>query len=194
MPDPVATAAPPLTAPQKALRKLGLTRDIDLALHLPLRYEDETRIVRLSDARDGDSVQIEGEVTHQEVTFRPRRQLLVSLNDGTDTVVLRFFNFYPSQQKQMAVGTRIRARGELRGGFAGLTMMHPTVRAAGGALPAALTPVYPTVAQLSVPSSSVTRSWRRGPSTTSLFVTAPSICTASPSRASLSRVMRVSSS
>ena len=151
MPDPVATAAPPLTAPQKALRKLGLTRDIDLELHLPLRYEDETRIVRLSDARDGDSVQIEGEVTHQEVTFRPRRQLLVSVNDGSDTVVLRFFNFYPSQQKQMAVGSRIRARGELRGGFAGLTMMHPTVRAAGGALPAALTPVYPTVAQLSQP-------------------------------------------
>ena len=151
MPDPVATAAPPLTVPQKALRKLGLTRDIDLALHLPLRYEDETRIVRLSDARDGDSVQIEGEVTHQEVTYRPRRQLLVSVNDGSDTVVLRFFNFYPSQQKQMAVGSRIRARGELRGGFAGLTMMHPTVRAAGGALPAALTPVYPTVAQLSQP-------------------------------------------
>ena len=151
MPDPVATAAPPLTAPQKALRKLGLTRDIDLALHLPLRYEDETRIVRLSDARDGDSVQIEGEVTHQEVTFRPRRQLLVSVNDGSDTVVLRFFNFYPSQQKQMAVGTRIRARGELRGGFAGLTMMHPTVRAAGGALPQALTPIYPTVAQLPQP-------------------------------------------
>lgn len=151
MPDPAATAAPPLTAPQKALRKLGLTRDIDLALHLPLRYEDETRIVRLSDARDGDSVQIEGEVTHQEVTFRPRRQLLVSVNDGSDTVVLRFFNFYPSQQKQMAVGSRIRARGELRGGFAGLTMMHPKVRAAGGALPAALTPVYPTVAQLSQP-------------------------------------------
>ena len=151
MPSPATPADKPLSAPQKALRKLGLVRPIDLALHLPLRYEDETRIVRLSDARDGDSVQIEGEVTHQEVTFRPRRQLLVSLNDGTDTVVLRFFNFYPSQQKQMAVGTRIRARGELRGGFAGLTMMHPTVRAAGGALPQALTPVYPTVAQLPQP-------------------------------------------
>ena len=151
MPSPAATADKPLSAPQKALRKLGLVRPIDLALHLPLRYEDETRIVRLRDARAGDTVQIEGEVTHQEVTFRPRRQLLVSLNDGTDTVVLRFFNFYPSQQKQMAVGTRIRARGELRGGFAGLTMMHPTVRAAGGALPQALTPIYPTVAQLPQP-------------------------------------------
>ena len=96
----------PKSAPQRALEKLGLRRPIDLALHLPMRYEDETRIVRLRDARDGDTVQIEGEVTHQEVTFRPRRQLLVSVNDGSDTVVLRFFNFYPSQQKQMAVGSQ----------------------------------------------------------------------------------------
>ncbi|MBK8664477.1 MAG: ATP-dependent DNA helicase RecG [Burkholderiales bacterium] len=151
MPDVVPAAAQPLSAPQKALRKLGLVRDIDRALHLPLRYEDETRITRLRDARDGDVVQIEGEVTHQEVGFRPRRQLLVTLDDGSDTCVLRFFNFYPSQQKQMAVGSRIRARGELRGGFAGLSMMHPTVRAAGSALPSALTPVYPTVAQLPQP-------------------------------------------
>ena len=153
MPDaksPPAAAAP-LSAPQKALRKLGLTRPIDLALHLPLRYEDETRIVTLASARDGQLAQIEGEVTDQEITYRPRRQLLVKVNDGTDSCVLRFFNFYPSQQKQMAVGTRIRARGELRGGFAGWTMMHPTVRAAGGALPDALTPVYPTVAQLPQP-------------------------------------------
>ncbi len=153
MPAP-ATAVPDttrLSPPQKALRKLGLTRDIDLALHLPLRYEDETRITRLADARHGDVVQIEGEVTHQEVAWRPRRQLLVTVDDGSDTALLRFFNFYPSQQKQMAVGSRIRARGELRGGFGGLTLMHPTVRAAGGALPQALTPVYPTVAQLPQP-------------------------------------------
>ncbi len=149
--DAAAPATKPLSEPQKALRKLGLVRDIDLALHLPLRYEDETQITRLADARDGDMVQIEAEVTQQEVTYRPRRQLLVSVNDGSDSCVLRFFNFYPSQQKQMAVGTRIRARGELRGGFAGLTMMHPTVRAAGGALPDALTPIYPTVAGLPQP-------------------------------------------
>ncbi|MFD1710481.1 ATP-dependent DNA helicase RecG [Ottowia sp. GY511] len=148
MPASAKPAPDKLSVPQKALRKLGLVRPIDLALHLPLRYEDETRVVRLADALDGDTVQIEGEVTQQEVSFRPRRQLLVSVNDGSDSCVLRFFNFYPSQQKQMAVGTRIRVRGELRGGFGGLTMMHPTVRAAGGALPEALTPVYPTVAGL----------------------------------------------
>ncbi len=143
--------AKPLSAPQRALRKLGLSRPIDLALHLPLRYEDETQLVRLADARDGDTVQVEGEVTHQEIAYRPRRQLLVTVSDGADACVLRFFNFYPSQQKQMAVGQRTRARGELRGSFAGLTMMHPTVRAAGGALPQALTPVYPTVAGLPQP-------------------------------------------
>ncbi len=151
MPTPAKPAPDKLSIPQKALRKLGLVRPIDLALHLPLRYEDETRVVRLADARDGDTVQIEGEVTQQEVSFRPRRQLLVSVNDGSDSCVLRFFNFYPSQQKQMAVGARIRARGELRGGFGGLTMMHPTVRVAGGELPDALTPVYPTVAGLPQP-------------------------------------------
>ena len=138
----------PLSAPQKALRKLGLVRDIDLALHLPLRYEDETRLARLRDAREGDESQIEAVVTASEVSFRPRRQLLVTVDDGSDTCTLRFFNFHPSQQKALAPGTRVRVRGEVRGGFAGLTMMHPVVRAAGGALPDALTPVYSTMAGL----------------------------------------------
>ena len=144
-----ATATPALSAPQKALRKLGLVRDIDLALHLPLRYEDETRIVKLSDAREGEAVQVEGTVTNCEVTLRPRRQLLVTLDDGSDTCTLRFFSFYPSHQKALAVGARIRVRGEVRGGgFMGRTMMHPAFHAAGGELPDALTPVYPTSAQL----------------------------------------------
>jgi ATP-dependent DNA helicase RecG len=137
-----------LSAPQKALRKLGLVRDIDLALHLPLRYEDETRITRLTDAREGDTVQIEAVVTAAEVTFRPRRQLLVTVDDGSDTCVFRFFSFYPSQQKALAVGTRIRARGELKGGLMGWTMMHPHCKSATGQLPQALTPVYPSVAAL----------------------------------------------
>lgn len=144
---PVSTSTK-LSAPQKALRKLGLTRDIDLALHLPLRYEDETRLMRLRDARQGDVVQIEAEVVHIEVSLRPRRQLLVTVDDGSDRCLLRFFNFYPSMQKQMAVGARLRVRGEARGGLAGWTMMHPTVRTAGGQLPSGLTPVYSTVAGL----------------------------------------------
>jgi ATP-dependent DNA helicase RecG len=144
-------AVEPKSVVQKALEKLGLKRDIDMALHLPLRYEDETRITLLQDARDGAHVQIEATVTHCEVAYRPRRQLVVTVDDGTDTCVLRFFNFYPSQQKALAVGCRIRARGEVRGGFMGWTMLHPAFRAAGGDLPTALTPIYPTVAGLPQP-------------------------------------------
>jgi len=145
---PSAGSSATLSAPQKALRKLGLVRDIDLALHLPLRYEDETRIVKLRDARDGDTVQIEATVTACEVTFKPRRQLLVTVDDGSDTCQLRFFTFYPSHQKALAVGNRLRIRGEVRGGFMGLAMMHPSFKAAGGELAKALTPVYPTTAGL----------------------------------------------
>jgi len=96
-------------------------------------------------------VQIEGTVTDVEIAHRPRRQLLVTLDDGSDTCTLRFFSFYPSHQKTMAVGARIRARGELRGGFVGRTLLHPAFKLAGGELPDALTPVYPTSAQLPQP-------------------------------------------
>ena len=151
MPRPAAS--PPARAPapspaRKALEKLGLTRDIDLALHLPLRYEDETRITPIRSAREGETVQVEGTVTASEIQMRPRRQLVVTLEDGTGSCELRFFSFYPSHQKTMAVGERLRARGEVRGGFWGRQMLHPAFRKAEGALPAALTPVYPTVAQL----------------------------------------------
>jgi ATP-dependent DNA helicase RecG len=147
-PEPTRPPPKSLSAPQKALHKLGLRRDIDLALHLPLRYEDETRITRLADAREGQWVQVEGVVTACEVTQRPRRQLLVTLDDGSDTVTLRFFTFYPQHQKSLAVGERVRARGELRGGFMGWTLLHPAFRSADAPLPVGLTPVYPTSAQL----------------------------------------------
>ncbi len=138
----------PLSAPQKALIKLGLARDIDLALHLPLRYEDETRITPLGAAREGEAAQVEGTITACEIAYRPRRQLVATLDDGTGTCQLRFFSFYPAQQKALAPGTRIRARGELRGGFFGWQMVHPVCKPADAPLPQALTPVYPTVATL----------------------------------------------
>ena len=147
-PEPTRPQPKPLSAPQKALHKLGLRRDIDLALHLPLRYEDETRITRLAEAYEGQWVQVEGVVTACEVTQRPRRQLLVTLDDGSDTVTLRFFTFYPQHHKSLAVGERVRARGELRGGFMGWTLLHPAFRSADAPLPVGLTPVYPTSAQL----------------------------------------------
>ena len=138
------------TGPQKALAKLGLERDIDLALHLPLRYEDETRLARIAALRDGETAQVEGVVVDNRVELRSRRQLVLRVNDGSGDLVLRFLNFYPSQQKSLAAGTRVRVRGAARGGFFGLEMVHPVVKAVAAEtpLPSALTPVYPTSAQL----------------------------------------------
>jgi len=145
-----AKAAPKASAPQLAMARLGLVRDIDLALHLPLRYEDETAITPLRQARDGQTVQVEGVVSENRVEMRGRRQLLVKLDDGTGEVQLRFLNFYGSQQKAWAPGVRLRVRGELRVGFFGREMVHPTVRTVSEATPLAtsLTPIYPAGAGL----------------------------------------------
>jgi ATP-dependent DNA helicase RecG len=155
MPIAVTTSTPPAagpakSGPQRALEKLGLVRDIDLALHLPLRYEDETRLTRIADAHEGETAQVEGVVADCRVEFRPRRQLVVRIADGGDELVLRFLHFYPSQQKTFAVGRRVRVRGELRGGFLGREMVHPSFKVVdeGAPLASALTPVYPTSAQL----------------------------------------------
>ena len=133
------------------MHKLGLVRDIDLALHLPLRYEDETHIIPLKNARDGETVQIEATVTQSEVQLRPRRMLKVTVDDGTGTCVLTFFSFYPSHQKTLSPGAVLRIRGEVKGGFWGRQMLHPAFKLAGGELPQALTPIYPTTAGLPQP-------------------------------------------
>ena len=147
-PPVTSTERKPLSMPQKALRKMGLLRPVDMALHLPMRYEDETRLGKLSSARDGDNLQFEAVVQSCQVVFKPRRQLQAVVTDGSDICTLRFFNFYPNMQKALEVGRQVRLRGELRGGFMGYTMMHPTVQAAGAPLASALTPVYPSTAEL----------------------------------------------
>ena len=130
------------------LAAIGLRSDWDFVFHLPLRYEDETIVVPIDALREGGESQIEATVTAADVVFRGRRQLHVTVQDESGTLVLRFLHFYPSQLKQLAVGQRIRAFGAARGGLAGMEMVHPRVRSvrAGEALPNALTPIYPTTA------------------------------------------------
>ncbi len=129
------------------LARLGLRTTMDLVLHLPLRYEDETQVTPIIEAswRGGSVAQVEGVVSHCDVQFKPRRQLVVTLTDDSGQLVLRFLNFYGSQQKQLAEGTRLRVRGELRHGFFGAEMVHPSYKViqADTPLPTALTPVYP---------------------------------------------------
>lgn len=140
--------------PPTALEKMGLNSPMALALHLPSRYEDETELFTVEEALGlgrFQSIQTQGVVIRNQVMFRPRRQLLVMIEDDTASLQLRFLNFYPSQQKQMAVGSHVRVRGEVREGYQGAEMVHPTVRAvtSDAPLPASLTPVYPASAGIS---------------------------------------------
>ncbi|MDP1611342.1 MAG: ATP-dependent DNA helicase RecG [Sulfuritalea sp.] len=132
------------------LARLGLRSDADFILHLPLRYEDETRITALCDARPGIAAQFEVDVGDSEIAYRPRRQLLARVRDGSGTLILRFLNFYPSQQKVLRPGARLRVFGELHEGYLGPEIIHPRFHAvaAGESLPECLTPVYPTTAGL----------------------------------------------
>ena len=132
------------------LAKLGVHHRSDLLLHLPLRYEDETQLSPIDTVQPGTTAQVQGIITHCEVAFRPRRTLVCRLRDSSGELTLRFLNFYPSQQKQLAVGSNIRAIGEARMGYYGLEMVHPKCRAAAEDTPLqqSLTPIYPTTAGL----------------------------------------------
>mgnify|MGYP003445596012 CR=1 FL=1 len=91
------------------LAQLGIRTQADLVLHLPLRYEDETRVTAIADLRPGMPAQVEAEIVESSVQYRPRRQLVVRVQDAAgNDLVLRFLNFYGSQVKQLAAGRRLR--------------------------------------------------------------------------------------
>ena len=154
---PGARGAPPEHLPgvpravADRLSKLGIQRPFDLVLHLPLRYEDETRVQAIAEARHGTLVQVEGVVIDCDVKFRPRRQLVARIRDEGGELSVRLLHFYPSQQKQLAPDTRVRLVGEIRQGFFGAEMVHPRIKVVNKStpLPEKLTPVYPTTAGLS---------------------------------------------
>jgi ATP-dependent DNA helicase RecG len=130
----------------ETLRKLGIERLQDLWFHLPLRYEDRTRITPIRDLLAGESAQVEGVVEAVETGFRYRPQLRVAITDVShETLVLRFFHFHRQQAQQFAPGLRLRCYGAIRHGQHGLEMVHPQYRALHGdtAVEETLTPVYP---------------------------------------------------
>jgi ATP-dependent DNA helicase RecG len=148
---PARDGAAPRSDIERRLHSLGLVQPNDLVLHLPLRYEDETQVTPIASLHPGYSAQVEGQITRSEVLYRPRRQLTAVIADESGELQLRWLNFYPSQQKQLTVGKRLRARGEVRGGMFGREMVHPRMASADAPLAAALTPVYPTTEGLQQP-------------------------------------------
>ena len=137
----------------RKLEKLHLNTAWDLALHLPLRYEDETKIVSITAAPLGEVCQVEGEVLHQEVQFKPRKQLVAQIKGDDGAILnLRFIHFYPSHQKQLSPGQRVRALGEIKRGYERYEMIHPKIKSPEKqALATSLTPIYPTTNGLTQP-------------------------------------------
>jgi ATP-dependent DNA helicase RecG len=133
-----------------SLQQLGISTIQGLLLHLPLRYIDETHISAVRDLRAGESSQVEGEIVHAEVTYKPRKALIARLEDASGQLTLRFLNFYPSQIATLSVGSKLRVYGEVRSGYFGYEMVHPTCKVVGAQTMVAetLTPVYPVVAGL----------------------------------------------
>ena len=138
----------PAVAGKLQARGLGTLQD--LWLHLPLRYEDRTRLTLIEDLRSGVPAQVEGRVMAVERGMRYRPMLKVAIEDeGRGTLVLRFFHFRQQQLGQFAVGNRLRCFGTPRPGQLGLEIVHPSYQVLGRhddpALGDRLDPVYPAV-------------------------------------------------
>ncbi len=131
------------------LQRLGLATLQDLWFHLPLRYEDKTRVTPIRDLRSGDTAQVDGRVEAVEKGFRYKPQLRVAISDDSrQTLLLRFFHFNNAQAIQFVVGARLRCFGEVRHGANSLEMVHPQYRRltddGAAAVEDRLTPIYPT--------------------------------------------------
>ena len=130
------------------LAKLGIVSVQDLLFHLPLRYEDRTRICAIKDLWPAQQVSVQGEVISSDITFGKRRSWVVVLQDGSGSITLRFFHFSAAQKNAVAPGVRLRCFGEVKRGMRGVEMLHPEYKLVKdeGPLEVAetLTPVYPT--------------------------------------------------
>ena len=134
---------------ESSLAQLDIHTVQDLLFHLPLRYEDRTRIHPMGSLYPGARVQVEGRVEHSAIVRARRSMLVVVVSDGTGRITLRFFHFRAAQKQQLSRGTRLRCYGEVRTGFQGLEMVHPSykriLREQDEPVSDRLTPVYPTV-------------------------------------------------
>ncbi|HDS1697572.1 MULTISPECIES: ATP-dependent DNA helicase RecG [Pseudomonas] len=131
------------------LAKVGLENLQDVLFHLPLRYQDRTRVVPIGQLRPGQDAVIEGVVSGTDVTMGKRRSLVVRLGDGSGVLTLRFYHFSNAQKEGLKRGTHLRCYGEARPGASGLEIYHPEYRALNGSEPPppveqTLTPIYPS--------------------------------------------------
>ena len=176
--------------PAQLLEQLGLRREWDFLLHVPLRYRDESTVTAISELVPGQEAQVEAVVEACRVVFRGRRQLVATLRDASGELIVRLLQFFPSQQATLAVGRRIRAIGLVRGGWMGVEMVHPQLRASDVAVnrPPELTPIYPSTAGL--PQGWLRRRIERVLQTSTLEDTLPAPLRAQQSMPDLASTLR----
>ena len=130
------------------LNALGISSAMDLLFHLPLRYQDRTKVQPIGSIRNGYSAVVEGEIRACDIVFGKRRSLLCKIQDGTGVMTLRFFHFSAAQKKGLVPGQTIRCYGEVSLVRGGIELIHPEYQliVPGQALPTAeyLTAVYPS--------------------------------------------------
>ena len=131
------------------LEKIGLLSVQDMLFHLPLRYEDKTRVTTVRDLLVGTSTNIIGEIIDNQLTQGKRRMMVVTLHDGTGSIQLCFFSFSASQKHSLAIGKTIRCYGEVKRGPRGYQIVHPEYKSLDDdrtltAVEETLTPVYPS--------------------------------------------------
>jgi ATP-dependent DNA helicase RecG len=139
---------------EKLLNKAGIHTLHDLLFHLPLRYQDRTRVTPIRDIRVGDDVVVEGLIQTCQITFARRRLLVCQIHDSTQSLTLQFFNFSQAQKNKLAMGTRIRCYGQVRQGYrGGYLIIHPEYQYVDEetvlTVDETLTPIYPSTDGLS---------------------------------------------
>ncbi len=131
---------------EATLTRLGIFRVIDLLLHLPLRYQDRSRVTPIAHLRAGEEALIQARIANTAVTFGKSRSLIVDVEDSSGRAKLRFFHFSRYQQKALSEAVFIRAYGEFRFYGRNLTCAHPeytTYTTDPGTPTPTLTPIYP---------------------------------------------------
>lgn len=130
------------------LEKVGLVTIQDLLFHLPLRYEDRTRVYPMARVHSGLFAAVQGKVMSCDMQFGKRKMLLVKISDGNGTITLRFFNFNAGMKNSFSEGKLVHAYGEIKRGGSGLEIVHPEYQfhtpSKALDIEATLTPVYPT--------------------------------------------------
>ena len=139
---------------EQALNRLGIFQFLDLLFHLPSRFEDRTKLVRVDDLRPGIPQLLQGEITTQSIITARRMQAILTFEDITGTATIRLFHFSRAYLSTLKRAETVRIFGEPRFNQGSIDFIHPEISVFNCEPPPlgnTLTPIYPTTEGLSQP-------------------------------------------